>query len=257
MDERAVAESVAALRKGGWNILPFQLSTQSIDEITQFSFSTSAYALCPSERIPVNADEPPREHPRYEWRISELISLPAVQNLLADSALYQVAQGYIGCRPVLTSITLWLDTVHDGKFDAHIYHYDNDGPAFLKFFIYLSDVDIDSGAHTYIQGSQGHIKPPQFHRSQRYNRDELLRHYGDANEMVFSAPAGTIIAEDTAGFHRGMDPTTRPRLLMQIEYAALDIPHVEEFVLGVVPVRIAGLGAGAALIARKFALVNA
>lgn len=253
MDETAIAASAAALRARGWDILPARLSPDAIAEITQFAFSTPAYARSPTERIPVSAAAPPRDQPRYEWRMGDLLRLGAVQSLLRDGTLHRLAQDYIGCRPVLTSVTLWLDTVHKGAYDAHVYHYDNDGPAFLKFFIYISDVDVDSGAHTYIQGSHSHRKPARFRRSRRYDRDELLAHYGSGNEIVFAAPAGTILAEDTAGFHRGMDPTARPRLLMQLEYAAIDIPHIEEFELGVPKVAIAGLLPGAAHIARKFA----
>jgi hypothetical protein len=253
MDAGSIPASVAALRARGWDILPARLSPDAIAEIECFAFSTPAYARSPAERIALSASVPPREEPRYEWRMGELLRLGAVQTLLRDGALHGIAQDYLGCRPVLTSVTLWLDTIHDGAYDAHVYHYDNDGPAFLKFFIYISDVDADSGAHTYIQGSHGHRKPARFRRSRRYERDELLAHYGSDSEMVFAAPAGTILAEDTAGFHRGMDPKTRPRLLMQLEYAALDIPHAEEFVLGVPKVAIAGLAPGAARIARKFA----
>lgn len=253
IDDGAIGTTVEMLRKRGWDILPFQLAPQSIAEIAQFAFSTPAYALDPTERIAIRESEPPQDHPRYEWRVGELIQLPAVQRLLRDSALYHVAQDYLGCRPVLTSIGLWLDVVHDRPYDAHIYHFDNDGPAFLKFFVYLSDVDVKSGAHTYIQGSHGHVKPEKFRRSRRYDRDDLLYHYGPESEIVFEAPAGTILAEDTAGFHRGMDPTARPRLLMQLQYAAINIPHVEEFALKVPRARIEGISREVAHIARKFA----
>ena len=253
MGESAIAASAAALRARGWDILPARLSPEMIADIRQFAFSTPAYARSPAERIALSAAQPPSDEPRYEWRMGELLRVPTVQKLLLDGTLHRLAQDYLGCRPVLTSVTLWLDTVHEGPYDAHVYHYDNDGPAFLKFFVYISDVDVDSGAHTYIQGSHSHRKPARFRRSRRYERAELLAHYGAENEIVFAAPAGTILAEDTAGFHRGMDPTARPRLLMQLEYAAIDIPHVEEFILGVPKVAIAGLSPGAARIARKFA----
>lgn len=252
MGADAIATTVAALRQRGWDILPARLPPEAIAEIERFAFSTPAYARSPAERIVLSAFAPPRDEPRYEWRMGELLQLGAVQALLRDGALHGIAQDYLGCRPVLTSVTLWLDTIHDGAYDAHVYHYDNDGPAFLKFFIYISDVDADSGAHTYIQGSHSHRKPARFRRSQRYEREDLLAYYGPDSERVFAAPAGTILAEDTAGFHRGMDPKTRPRLLMQLEYAALDIPHAEEFVLGAPKVAIAGLAPGAARIARKF-----
>ncbi len=254
MGEAAIAAGAAQLARDGWHILPFRLPAESIAEISRFAFSTPVYAAAPEDRITLDAADPPRRLPRYEWRINEILALPAVRELLADDALHRLAQEHIGCRPVLTSVTLWLDTVYEGVYDAHVYHYDNDGPAFLKFFIYLTDVTPESGAHNYIQGSHSHLKPASFRRSRRYERDDLLRHYGAGNEMVFAAPAGTILAEDTAGFHRGMTPTARPRLLLQLQYAALDIPHEQEFSVGVTRVRIPGLGAGAARILRKLAV---
>jgi hypothetical protein len=111
---------------------------------------------------------------------------------------------------------------------------------------------MDSGAHTYIQKSHSHIKPKAFRRSIRYQAEDLLAHYGPENEIVFSAPAGTILAEDTAGYHRGTTPKNHPRLLLQIQYAAMDIPHVEEFTLGITPVKIDHMNQSIKRIAKKF-----
>ena len=247
--ERAVAD----LRARGWWLMPRHLAAEDIAEIRRFAFSTPAFATRFDERITIDEAQPPQDHSRYEWRMSELIKLPAVQRLLRDGAFHQIAQSYIGCRPILTSVTLWLDPVFDGPAPAHVYHFDNDGPGFLKFFIYLSDVDAESGAHTYIQGSHSHHKPEAFHVSQRYERDDLRRYYGADNEIVFAAPAGTILVEDTTGFHRGMDPIHGYRLLLQLQYSAIDIPHAEEFFSRVPKVEIPGLAPGIAAIAHKFA----
>ena len=70
--------------------------------------------------------------------------------------------GLCRCCPLLTSISLWLDPVYEGVYGAHVDHYDNDGPVFLKFFIHLNDVDVDTGAHSFIQGSHIRRKPQQF-----------------------------------------------------------------------------------------------
>lgn len=252
IDEHAIRESVAALNRRGWDILPFHLTSADLDEIRRFAFSTPAYGDDPTRQIPIDATHIPHERGRYEWRISDLIRIPAVQRLVADSTLHRIAQDYLDCRPVLTSITLWLDPVYDGSYDAHVYHYDNDGPRFLKFFIYINDVDADTGAHTYIQGSHSHIKPEIFRRSRRYDRDALLAHYGPENEIVFAAPAGTILAEDTAGFHRGSDLRRGYRLLMQLVFGVIDIPHAEQFSCGIVKAKLAGLDPGIRRIARKF-----
>lgn len=249
---KEIDRAVADLHANGWWLMPRRLAAEDIAEIRRFAFSTPAFATRLEERIAINEDQPPQNHSRYEWRMSELIKLPAVQRLLQDGACHQIAQSYIGCRPILTSVTLWLDPVFDGSSPAHVYHFDNDGPGFLKFFIYLSDVDSETGAHTYIQGSHGHHKPEAFHLSRRYEQDDLKRHYGADNEIVFAAPAGTILVEDTTGFHRGMDPLKDYRLLLQLQYSAIDIPHAEEFFSRIPKVDIPGLPPGIAAIAHKF-----
>jgi len=60
-----------------------------------------------------------------------------------------------------------------------------------------------------------------------------------------------ILAEDTAGFHKGTTPKNY-RLLLQLQYATLDIPHQEEFAGLVGKVRLDGLDPGIKRIARKF-----
>ncbi len=229
MDDGAIESSVGRLEKRGWDIMPWRLSVDDIAAVRKFAFSTPAYATSPDERISISESQIPHSHGRYYWRMSDIVRQPAIQRLMVDGALHKIAQSYLGCRPTLTAIGLWLDPIYEGYYGAHVYHYDNDGPAFLKFFIYLTDVDTESGAHTYIQGSHSRHKPNQFQISQRYDRDDLLDHYGVENEIVFSAPAGTVLAEDTAGFHKGTTLKKGFRMLIELQYAMLDIPHQEEF----------------------------
>ena len=104
----------------------------------------------------------------------------------------------------------------------------NDGPGFLKFFFYLTDVEAETGAHFFIKGTHGHTKPEPFRLSKLYKDEELHAYYGREDEVMMTAPKGTIIAEDTAGFHRGSTIERNYRLLMQFQYSVLDIPHDEE-----------------------------
>jgi hypothetical protein len=228
ISEQSIAASVITLKARGWDILPYRLPEEDIAELRRFAFTTPAYAAVPSERIAITEDHIPLVHGRYMWRMSELISVPAVRRLLADGTLHRLAQDYIGCAPILTSVTLWLETASNAKINSQNYHYDNDGPSFLKFFVYLNDIDSEAGAHNYIQGTHRHQKPPPFDRPRLYEREDLLRFFGRENEIVFTGPAGMILAEDTAGFHKGTKPK-HYRLLMQLQYATLDIPHEEEF----------------------------
>jgi len=243
---------VARLGQRGWDILPWRIPPATIAALRRFAFATPAYARDPRERIAIEESAAPRDQPRYLWPLADLTRVPALQRLLADSALHAIAQRYLGGRPLLTSIALMLDPAYRGTFDAHIYHYDIDGPKFLKYFIYLTDVDAASGAHTFIEGSHGHCKPVGLHRATRYDRALLLSHYGPDREKVFEAPAGTILAEDTAGFHKGSTPATGYRLLLQLEYGLIDIPHAEEFLSPLARAKIDNLDPAVRRITRKF-----
>jgi len=252
LDRAATAAASARLRARGWDILPFRLPPEDVAELKAFAFSTPAYVNSPDEQIRLEEARIPEDQPRYIWRISDLLRTRAVRTLLADSALAGLAQDYLGCRPLLTSVVMFLDPAYRGRYDAHVYHYDNDGPGFLKYFIYLNAVDADTGAHSFIQGTHVRIKPAQFARGRRYDRDDLLRHYGAENEMVFAGPEGMILAEDTAGFHKGTTPQRGYRLLLQLQFAMLDIPHVEELAAPIEKLTIAGLDPDLRRIGRKF-----
>lgn len=252
MSDEKIRDSIKKLKDRGWDILPFKLSESDITEFQKFAFSQPAYAKNLEEKIVINKDSIPNEYGRYMWKMDELLKLPVVQNIITNGPFHQIAQLYIDSRPIMTSISLWLDPVYDKKYDAHVYHYDNDGPAFLKFFIYLSDVDLDSGAHTYIETSHGTQKPAHLSRSRRYDKKELTDYYGEEKEIVFGAPAGTIIAEDTSGFHKGTTPKKSHRLLFQIQYALFDIPNKEERLPGFKKATIANLDSNIRNICRKF-----
>jgi hypothetical protein len=239
VDAAGIGAVVDELDKEGCAILPNRLSDGDIKEIADFAFSTPAYAADPAKKVNIKPDAIPRDTARHVWEIEQIIRVPAVQRLLLDPAFHQIAQDYLKATPVLSSVTLWIDAPADKKFGAHQYHYDNDGPGFLKFFFYLTDVEADTGAHCFIKGTHGHRKPEAFRISQIYGDQVLHDFYGKDKEIMFAAPKGTIIAEDTAGFHRGSTVLRNHRLLMQFQYSVLDIPSQEELDGRLSPVKLA------------------
>ena len=231
----------AAIREDGYAVLDDKLPTQLIEEVKAFAFATPAYATDPASTISITADSIPTEYPRYDWRVGDLTGNQAIQTILFDSYFHHVAQEYLGCRPRLSLIVLWLNPPFKGENSQFVFHYDNDGPAFVKFFVYVSDVTESNGPHVFIRKSHSPIKPGRFHECSRYEEHSLLEYFGAENKKTFIGPAGTMIAEDTMGFHRGSEVVKSYRLIFQLEYSVLDIPHAEEFGSGIQRLKIDGL----------------
>jgi hypothetical protein len=180
LSNEVIADTVAALHMDGCSVLPRRLDESDLMEIAGFAFRTPAYATDPAKKVLLDPANLPRATARHMWDIGEVIRIPAVQKLMLDPTLHQIAQGYLGAEPVLSSVALTIDAPADAKFGAHMYHYDNDGPRFLKYFIYITDVDTETGAHCFIKGSHGHVKPEQFRISKIHEDEKEL--------LAFSRP---------------------------------------------------------------------
>jgi ectoine hydroxylase-related dioxygenase (phytanoyl-CoA dioxygenase family) len=108
-------------------------------------------------------------------------------------------------------------SVQERSSAAQLYHFDLDRLSFLKFFIYLSDVDVTNGPHCYIAGSHRGFKSVELLRDGRFSDDEIKRHYPN-EEVRITGKRGTIFVADTKGFHRGLPLESGERLIFQIEF---------------------------------------
>ena len=247
-----VSRVVERLRQDGYNILPKGLTPADIDAITDFAFTTPALTGDMNKPVAISRDNIPKGEPRFSWWTHDLARLRAVQRLIADGPYCQIAQEYLGCRPTLAHISLFLDVPYEGKYGAYSYHYDNDGPGFLKYFIFLTDVEIGTGAHYFVAGSHTRSKPSAFARATLYEEEPLLASYGRDKEIIMRGPAGMVLAEDTAGFHRGSTIEHKYRLMMQFEFSAIESPTEQELVRKLEPVAVPDLHPGIEAIAPKY-----
>jgi hypothetical protein len=247
-----VADIAGHLKERGFLILPFSLSAEQVGEISNFAFSTPAYGRDMSAPVEIRRDAIPSEETRYNWWMQDIAKVPAIQKMLIDGPYAAIAQEYLGCRPTLAHVCLFLDRPMVGKFEPYEWHYDNEGPGFLKFFCFLTDIDIGTGAHHFIEGSHQPTKPPKFAKSAFYGNEALLAQYGAENERIARGRAGTILAEDTMGFHRGSPLDRGYRLLMQFEFSSIEIPTDEETRRPFHRVKVSNLSHGAAMVLKKF-----
>jgi hypothetical protein len=154
----------------------------------------------------------------------DILSLDIVKELVTDPFILHIVQEYLGCKPILCQTNLWYSGISNKTERTQLFHQDYDDINFLKIFIYLTDVDINTGPHLYISSSLNNIiEPPNYQPSTRLTDVFAKNTYGDKIK-VFTGEIGTIIIENTNGFHRGLPVKKENRIMLQLQYSATLLP---------------------------------
>jgi hypothetical protein len=162
---------------------------------------------------------------RYEFDTQDLLRNPDVQALLADMSFAAIAQDYLGARPVCDVLGLWWHTAFSDRPDAEAaqyFHFDMDRLKWLKFFIYLTDVEPTNGPHSFVAGSHatGAISRTLLRKGYaRLSDEEVALEFEPRDIIEFVAARGTILAEDTRGLHKGKHVTQGDRLVLQFQFS--------------------------------------
>jgi SAM-dependent methyltransferase/ectoine hydroxylase-related dioxygenase (phytanoyl-CoA dioxygenase family) len=160
---------------------------------------------------------------KYLLTEDDSTDIPEVQELISDPSIIAVAQNYLKSKPIFSGISLWWSPTFAGAPDnqaAQQFHWDMERIKWIRFFIYLTDVTADSGPHCFIKGSHGTGAIPDSLLKLGYVRhsdETMLGVFGKDSYMEFVGQRGTIIAEDSRGFHKGMEPKKGDRLLLAFE----------------------------------------
>jgi hypothetical protein len=222
-----IARIIRDIETNGFHVFDRKLPAETTNSLRTFAQSI------PCQAIPVSGDKEvgtdiklapygqhPVESPKYDIAQRDILGNPTVQQLLMDSGLHSVAQAFLRCSPILDLVAMWWSRPFHGKASseaAQIYHFDMDRIKFLKFFFYLTDVTPDSGPHCYIRGSSKR-KPAAILRDGRIPDDEIRSHYPHESFVEICGEAGSIIAVDTRGWHKGKALSEGERLILQFEY---------------------------------------
>jgi hypothetical protein len=158
---------------------------------------------------------------RDDYRPEDLLESPDIRALIADPFIQDIAAAYLGCTPIFTQLSAWWsrgdpDASPDELSDAaQLFHYDYDWPAFVKFFIYLTDVGPENGPFTFVVGT--HERKCHW-RDGRLDDAYIARTYPEAAWPV-TGEAGDLIIADTVGYHKGERVRKGERLMLQLEFA--------------------------------------
>jgi len=164
------------------------------------------------------------------FKIPERFSIAeaGVQRLMADEVFVAVAEMYLKSLPAIGGVDIWWSARYGNEpasSAAQLFHFDFDAPpAWLKLFVYMTDVGPDNGPHVYVKGShRANLISARAFRARGYTRiddKEIIAAFGRDALMSITGPRGTVFMADTRGFHKGTLPTAGHRLIAQLLYCS-------------------------------------
>lgn len=223
-------EVITALRERGFYIFKQRLRDDICDRLLKYA-TTQPCEMRPMDSQTAAGSLASSYHRgtpqavRYEFEPAELLKNTDIQRLLADLSFADVAQDYLGSRPIADVLSMWWLTDYSNQPDsraAQYFHFDMDRPKWLKFFIYLTNVESVNGPHSFVRGSQKTGAIPYNILKKGYARltdGEVAAAFGPDAITTMVAPRGTVIVEDTRGLHKGNQVMAGDRLILQIQYS--------------------------------------
>jgi hypothetical protein len=155
---------------------------------------------------------------KYSWGVRLGHDDPWLQVGVNDRLL-DVANAYLGLWSKLEYVDVWytLPAGEDERRSSQRWHRDFNDRHLLKAFLYLVDVDEDTGPFEYVPRSApgGELDRlwPWRPLGENYPPDDELAQHIEGRAVTFTAPKGTLIFCNTAGFHRGGFVKGKPRVL--------------------------------------------
>ena len=212
--------AVNYLRENGFLAVEIPFVSQIVEQILILSDSQIKPENVPSSK-------------RNEiYHLKEVESLPSIKKLLEFNYLYELVSQYLGCPASIYACQAWWQFPADcdsSPQNTQLWHRDRDDFGFLKLFINITDVDLNSGPHSFIKyshrpGNENCIYSnyeSDIHmldgKHQRFLSDDAMRSLlSSYSPKIWTGSAGFSFLEDTRGFHKASIPTERPRLILSV-----------------------------------------
>jgi hypothetical protein len=160
---------------------------------------------------------------KYSWDAELGLDDPWLR-LGANPRLLDLANAYLGMWSKLEYVDVWYTSPagDDERKSSQRWHRDFNDRHLLKAFLYLVDVDEDTGPFEYVPRSApgGELERlwPWRPLGENYPPEDEFAKSVNGRSVTFTAPKGTIIFCNTSGFHRGGFATLKPRLLATLTW---------------------------------------
>lgn len=205
------------LDQKGLVTLPSLVTPEWVEKI--LAYLDGKHVVAQGRAMPL--DQVPPDVTIADYSLLTVLSCPLIVTLINAPEVLGLAGAYLGCCPTLSSVGLrWSFPSASDACDVQRFHRDPDDWRFLKLFVYLTDVDENSGPHVFVQGS--HRSDVQI-RARPYDLAHIEKNFGLEAAISVLGKRGTAFMADTAGIHMGKPPSNRPRLMLVAQYSLLPV----------------------------------
>lgn len=223
LDKKQFDSLNETLKKDGYVSFDKKLSPDIVKKLYEYALKTPALAAPKYDKKIVYEENKPVSE-IYRFDMQDLVNNPEIQELIMDETLINIARNYLDSEPIFDFPAMWWSTSFlkvASSEAAQLYHFDMDRIKWLKIFIYLNDVTMENGPHSYIKGSHVTGSKPQYLLNRGYVRisdEELSKEYKKDDFITICADAGSVFAGDTKCWHKGTPLKKGHRLVLEFEY---------------------------------------
>jgi len=239
---------VETLDRDGIYIFDQVIDNNFLDAIQKYALSTTADLIAPHVTSKTRSVklrgvfDPNRPLANgYFFDEGEMMNQPDFQQFCGDPLLLAIARDYLGVEPQLNEITSWWSAAfsrNPSSDMAQLFHNDLSHIKWLNIFIYITDVDKNSGPHTFVIGSHKPDKQGEELRSRglvRIADEEIFKSFGKDRILDITGPRGTVFIADTRAYHKGQRPISNHRLVLQMILVNSLFPDIGKKKWDVVP----------------------
>lgn len=152
--------------------------------------------------------------------IDPFVTYPELLKIALDDNLVNLAKSYFETDDIyITGVNFRRSYANDlNANDTQMYHRDRHTYKGLKIFIYLNNVDEDTGPFQYITNSHKNW-PFLSNRKYRWEDNYIETYYGKKSLFSATGSVGDIILADTTGFHKGKRLNKNNRTMLTLNYS--------------------------------------
>ena len=151
-------------------------------------------------------------------KTEELFKINEILKLINDEEIIKIVEEKLGTKAILDNLWCWWSFKNkDQALGPQNFHRDYNTLNFVKLFVYLTDVNEDSGPHMFVKKS---AKDNFFTDTKRYTDKQIIEKYSKKSILKIVGKKYTSFLANTFCLHKGLPPRNNDRLLLCILYSS-------------------------------------